>query len=126
MTADIAALFIASGRVLIGAAFTFAGLRNFANFATLSKVMAGTGVPAPRLVLLLGLMLLTISGLGIMAGFMLVWSGLGLALFLLAATLLFHRFWQLTGSARVEHFNAFISNVALVGGALVMAGLGTV
>lgn len=125
MPADIAALLVASGRVLFGAAFAFAGLRNLANFGILSKVMAGTGVPAPRLVLALGLVLLTASGLGIMAGFMLAWAGFGLALFLVTATLLFHRFWQFSGAERVEHLNAFISNTALMGGALAMAGLGS-
>jgi putative oxidoreductase len=112
-----------AGRVLIGAAFLFAGLRNFKNFALLEGAVKGVGMPMPRVVLFLGLLTLTISAILILTGYFLFWGGLGLALFLLIATVVFHPFWRFEGKDKVEHVNAWISNTALFGGALLLAGL---
>lgn len=112
-----------AGRILIGAAFLFAGLRNFKNFALLEGAMKSIGMPMPRVVLFLGLLTLTISAILILTGNFLFWGGLGLGLFVVLATVLFHPFWKFTGAERALHVNAWISNTALFGCALLLAGL---
>lgn len=124
MPVDIGTFLIVLGRLVFGGIFVVDGLLNFRNFAVLEAIMSKTGLPAPRLVLIAGLLLMTGSGALVMSGYALSLGGLGLALFILVATALFHRFWDFGGQERKDHFNAFLSNCALFGGALVLAGLG--
>lgn len=113
------------GRVLVGGAFLIAALRNFMNFSTLQRLVEGAGLPFPAVTLFAGLVTLAASSLCILTGYFLAWGGLGLGLFIIIATVVFHGFWRYEGRERAEHLNAFLSNTALLGGALLLISLGT-
>ena len=123
MNADFSAEIVFAGRLLLGGAFVFAGLRNIQNAALLTQLMTTRGVPQPRAMLWLGIALQIAAGALLIAG---MWTGLaaaGLILFLLVATPMFHNFWDHQGAERAAKINGVVGNVALMGGFLVvMAG----
>jgi putative oxidoreductase len=123
MSADLSAEIVFTGRLLLGGAFVFAGIRNIFNASLLTQLMSTRGVPWAQEVLWLGIVLQIATGALLIAG---IWTGFaaaGLILFLLAATPMFHDFWNHQGPERAAKINGVVGNAALVGGFLVvMAG----
>ncbi|MFD2058540.1 DoxX family protein [Mesorhizobium calcicola] len=108
------------GRLLLGAAFIFAGLRNIQNATFLTQLIAARGVPQARLALSAGIVLQIIAGALVIAG---VWTAIACAvllLFLVVATPMFHNFWDHRGPERASRINGFVGNVALGGGFLTL------
>ncbi|MEO5757407.1 MAG: DoxX family membrane protein, partial [Mesorhizobium sp.] len=62
MPADFPSILLFVGRLLLGGAFVFAGLRNIQNAAFLTGLMAARGVPQARLALWAGIVLQVIAG----------------------------------------------------------------
>lgn len=120
MTADFSAEIVFVGRLLLGGAFVFAGIRNVLNTPLVTQLMSVRGVPEAQAVLWLGIALQIAAGALLIAG---VWTGLaaaGLILFLLVATPMFHNFWDHQGPERAVKINGVVGNVALIGGFLVV------
>ena len=120
MPADLPSTVLFLGRLLLGGAFVFAGLRNIQNAAFLTGLMAARGVPQARLALWAGIALQTVAGLVMMAG---LWTAIAcavLVLFLIVATPMFHNFWDHQGPDRASRINGFVGNVALGGGFLTL------
>jgi putative oxidoreductase len=111
------------GRLLLGGAFVFAGLRNIQNAALLTQLMVTRGLPQARLLLWLGIVLQMVAGALVIAGIRTDLAAACLVLFLLVATPMFHNFWDHQGQDRAARINGFVGNVALTGGFLaLMAG----
>ena len=120
MPADLPSTLLFLGRLLLGGAFVVAGLRNVQNEIFLTGLMAERGVPQAKLALWAGIVLQTIAGALVMAG---VWTAIAsavLVLFLIAATPMFHNFWDHQGPDRASRINGFVGNVALAGGFLTL------
>lgn len=113
-----------AGRLLLGGAFVFAGLRNLGNIPYLTGVIAGRGMPLPRVALIAGIALQCIAGALLIAGLWTRFAALGLILFLLVATVLFHNFWDHQGQERVARINGIVSNAALAGSFLLVLASG--
>lgn len=107
-------------RVLMGAPFLVAGIRNFRNLDRLVGLMAGRKVPQARVVTIAGVAVQTVCGLLIVLGILTPWAALGEAIFLAAATLIVHPYWAFPKEERFPHINACIVNTALVGGFLML------
>lgn len=122
MPIDSSTLFFL-GRLLLGGAFVFAGLRNIANRATLAGLMSARGVPQARLALYLGIAWQVVSGMLLIVGPWTAIAGVALILFLIVATPMFNNFWDHQGIDRANRINGFVANIALAGGFLLaMAG----
>lgn len=122
MPADLPLTLLFLGRLLLGGAFVFAGLRNIQNAAFLTGLMAARGVPQARLALWAGIVLQIVAGVLVMAG---LWTAIAcavLVLFLIVATPMFHNFWDHQGLDRASRINGFVGNVALGGGFLTLIG----
>jgi putative oxidoreductase len=48
-------------------------------------------------------------------------AALGLVLFLIPATIIFHNFWDHQGFERVQHMHVVMTNIIVAGGLLVLA-----
>ena len=107
-------------RLLLGGAFVFAGLRNIQNRAFLSQLMAARGVPRAKLALWVGIVVQIVAGTLVAAGAGTAIAGAALVLFLVAATPMFHNFWDHQGPERAARINGFVGNVALTGGFLAL------
>lgn len=109
------------GRLLLGGAFIFAGLRNIQNRGFVAQLMSTRGVPQAPTVLWLGIVVQGIAGALLIAGICTAASAALLLLFLIVATPMFHNFWDYQpGPDRVAKINGFVGNVALAGAILTL------
>lgn len=120
----------ALGRLLLGALFVVSGVRKILAWPGPLASMQSVGLPAMEIAgyPLVQILLVATIVIEIVGGLMLV-TGLGakpaavvLALFTLAAGVLFHNFWTLTDAMQYSNqLNHFLKNVAIIGGLLVVA-----
>lgn len=103
------------GRLLLGGAFVFAGLRNLGSMPFLTDALRARGVPLASLVLMTGIAIQCVAGLLLILGLYSAFAALALIAFLIVATLIFHNFWDYQGEERVAHLNGVITNTALAG-----------
>ncbi|MEO0359845.1 MAG: DoxX family protein [Pseudomonadota bacterium] len=102
------------GRFGLASLFLLAGLNKLLDPASTVAMMEGAGLPfADRLVW-------AVVAVEIGCGALLVWGGrlgaaaaVALALFTIAATLVFHRFWELDGEMAALRLSLFFKNAAI-------------
>lgn len=117
-------ILVVIGRILIGAAFAFSGVRMFSSLQPLTGVLAAKGIPYPAFVVAAGATFEVLFGGLAIIGIWFQAVALLLAAFIVAATVMMHDFWNLPpGPARVADENAVITNVILVGALIAIAGL---
>ncbi len=121
MPVETASVIVFIGRFLLGGAFVFAGIRNMANMPMLTQIIAARGLPAPRPLLAAGIVLQIVAGGLLVAGLWPALAAIGLMAFLVAATLIFHNFWDHEGADRANRINGLVSNAALFGSFLMLA-----
>jgi putative oxidoreductase len=117
----LSAALVVFGRVLIGGLFVLGGAIHFFKLDPLTQMMAARGVPFPRLALIAGSAFQAMAGAALMAGLFVPTAAVGLIAFTIAASIMFLNFWDMEGTAREGAFNAFMTNVALIGGLLIAA-----
>ena len=111
-------------RVLFSLIFITSGIKHFKNVDGMTAYTKSRGVPAPRIAVLGGGVLLLVGGIMLLTGF---WVDLGAVLifaFLLPTALLMHPYWRETdGIAKMNEEIAFLKDLALAGGALAIFAL---
>jgi putative oxidoreductase len=120
MPTDFTLTLIFLARLLIGGAFIFAGLRNMTNVPVLTGLMAARDVPQAKAVLFAGIILQVACGALLIAGLWTAVAATGLIAFVVAGTWMFHNFWDHQGLERGNRINGVVSNVALIGGFLLI------
>ncbi len=114
------------GRLLIAALFIPAGLTKIAGFENTAAYMAAQGLPLVSLLLVATILIEAGCGLLILIGWRAREAALLLFLFLIPVTLIFHGFWSIEDlTARAQEQRAFMKNLAIMGGVLMIAGLGS-
>jgi putative oxidoreductase len=78
------------------------------------------GLPFASLLLAATIALEVGGGLALVTGFQARWASLGLALFLVPVTLIFHAFWGAGAAEFQNQMNHFLKNVAILGAMLVI------
>jgi putative oxidoreductase len=121
MDSDFSSGLVLIGRILLGGAFVFAGIRNITNASVVSGMMVARGVPIAMPGLYAGIALQIVAGLLFAAGLWVSYAAAALIVFLIAATPMFHDFWNYRGPERAAKFNGWISNAAITGGLLIAA-----
>ena len=114
------------GRVLLALLFVPAGFGKIAGFAGTAGYIASKGLPLPELAVAAAIGVELGLGLLLLAGFQTRWAALGLALFTLVVTFIFHNFWAvpLDQVMQQKQKQAFFKNIAVVGGLLTVAAWG--
>ena len=111
------------GRILFAALFLLAAPRHFTREAAAHA--AELGVPFARLAVALSGVLAIAGGLGVLLGYQTRLAAWALVAFLVPVTLMMHAFWTVRDPATVHVQQAmFMKNVALLGGALLIAHSG--
>jgi putative oxidoreductase len=119
---DAAALIEMAGRIMIAFLFLFQGASAAAfRFGFHVERLRARRVPAPKFALVCGFAMMFIGGLMVLLDvFAAIGAGLLIA-FTILATLLYQNFWSIEDPARRrEKRSAFIYNVAIVGGLLLV------
>jgi putative oxidoreductase len=113
----------ALGALLVGGVFVFAGIEHFLKFATMRDYLAAQNFPAPALMLAAGSAVEVIAGFLLAVGMARPFAAGALILFTLATNLMLLRFWASEEPERQVLRNAFLINIAVVGGLLLAGSL---
>ncbi len=112
------------GRILFAALFLVSAMGHFGQTAGMTVYASSKGVPAARLAVLAGGVLLALGGLSVLLG---IWPDLGallLVVFLVPTALLIHPFWKETeGQSRQMEQVQFFKDTALAGASLMLFAL---
>lgn len=112
------------GRFLFGGILAFMGLNHFLSLDDMAGYAAHKGLPAPKLGVVVSGIVLIVGGIGIVFELFPTIGALAIAGFLLLAAVIFHDFWIVPADQQQSEMTDFLKNVALTGGALVIAVLG--
>ena len=118
---DVAALV---GRVLLAWIFIKSGFGKIAGFEGTVGYIASKGLPLPQIGAILAIVVELGGGLLLAIGYKARWSALAIAVFTLAAGILFHNFWAVEAAQRQMQEINFWKNVAITGGALAFFAFG--
>jgi putative oxidoreductase len=111
------------GRVLFSAIFVASGISHFTS--PVIAYAAGAGVPVPGLLVPASGVLALLGGLSVALGYRANVGAWLLVVFLVPITLTMHAFWAVDDPFMAQIQQAmFMKNLALLGGALLVAGLG--
>lgn len=109
------------GHILIGAVFVRGGIMHFLSFAETAQGVAARGVPLPRCVLAIGSVFQIIFGALLIVGMAVTISACALLVFTVIASWMLLNFWDKKGAEREAAKTNMESNVAIVGGLLLVA-----
>jgi putative oxidoreductase len=119
---DVAALV---GRILLAAIFITSGFGKITGFEGTVGYIASKGLPLPQVGAIVAILVELGGGILLAVGFKARWAALALAIFTLAAGILFHNYWAVTDAA--QHMNQqinFWKNVSMAGGLLLAYSFG--
>jgi putative oxidoreductase len=122
MTAQGLPLLVA--RILLALMFLLAGLEKLSSPAGTAGWIAGVGLPMPMVLTIASGLLEVVAGTLLVIGWQARWAALALAIFTVAANLLFHNYWGMTGEPRMINELMFLKNTAVVGGLLCVFAFG--
>lgn len=111
----------ALGALLIGGVFVFAGIEHFVKFGAMRDYLAARKFPAPALMLAVGSAVEVVAGFLLAVGIARSVAAGALIVFTLAANLMLLLFWARAEPERQVLRNAFLINIAVIGG-LLLAG----
>lgn len=114
----------AIARVLLAAMFVLSGFDKLTHLDGTAAFIAAGGLPLPQLLAPLVGAFELLGGLAVAIGWHARWAALALALFTIAASLLFHRFWAVAADQAFVQQLLFMKNLSVAGGLLLVFALG--
>ena len=102
-------------RLLLSGIFVASGLAKFFTLDETVGYMATQGIGS-RTLAIIAASAEVAGGLSLAFGFLTRIGAIGLLLFLIPTTLIFHDFWTVPGDARVMQLQLFLKNLAIMGG----------
>lgn len=112
------------GRILIALLFVPAGFAKLTGFAGTVGYIASVGAPLPQLGAAIAVLVELGVGLMLLVGFKTRFAAIVLALFTLAASVMFHNYWSMPADKAFVNQLMFFKNVAIAGGLFAIAALG--
>jgi putative oxidoreductase len=112
------------GRILIAYFFIPSGFGKLMNFAGTVGYISSNGVPLPEVCAALAIAVELGLGLLLLVGWQARWVALGMALFVLVITPIFHHYWSVPAAQMAAQKLNFTKNAAILGGLLAFAAFG--
>jgi len=112
------------GRVLLALLFLPAGFSKIGGFDKTVGYISSKGVPLPEASAAIAIAVELGLGLLLLVGFKARWAALGIAIFTVVITFIFHAFWSVPPDQVMQQQQAFFKNIAVVGGLLLVAAWG--
>jgi putative oxidoreductase len=110
------------GRVLLALMFLVAGIGKIgAGFAGTVGYISSVGLPLAQLAAVGAIIVEIVGSLALIVGWKTRWAALALAVFTVAAALLFHNYWAMPANQQVMQQIFFMKNLAVAGGLLMLA-----
>jgi len=113
-----------AGRVMMAALFIPSGFSKLAGFQGTVGYIASKGLPLPQLGAVAAIVVELLVAAALLLGWRTRWAALILALFTLAAAVLFHDYWAVPPEQKMMQAINFWKNVAIAGGLLFVAAHG--
>ena len=114
-----------AGRILLVLMFLTSGFGKLTGFEGTVGYIASKHLPLPQVAAAVAVLCELGGGLLLAIGFKARWAGLVLAIFTLAAGLLFHDYWNLSDAAQIAANKInFWKNVSITGGMLMVFAFG--
>jgi putative oxidoreductase len=113
------------GRLLLSSIFLISGFGKLTQPEGDGGQMRAKGMPAVGLLLSMAMIVELFGGLSILVGFHARLGALVLFLYLIPVTFIFHRYWAYRDKERIAQMENFLKNLAIMGGLLLMAALGS-
>jgi putative oxidoreductase len=116
-----------TGRVLLCVIFLMAAVGNkIPHFGDVAQLMASKGIPAPKLMLVGGIVFLLAGSLSVITGYRARVGASLLLLFLVLATYYFHNFWAIAeAKAQQEQMIQFMKNLSMMGAMVFLIAIGS-
>ena len=111
-------------RVLLSLPFVYSGIDKCWRWEAAQREVAASGLPWPTLLHLVTVVAQLSGGLSLLLGIEARLGALLLSLFLVPVTVLYHPFWKRSGADFVAEADHFLSNLAIIGGFLVIVAVG--
>ena len=112
------------GRIFMCLIFLMSGFNKISNWDGTAAYMASKGMPAVPFFLVMAILVELVCALFVIAGFKTRAASLGLIIFLIPTTLIFHNFWALEGAMQQKEMFSFMKNISIIGGLLLLVGFG--
>ena len=112
------------GRILLASIFITSGFGKITGFEGTVGYIASKGLPLPQVGAIIAILVELGGGLMLAIGFKARWAALAIAIFTLAAGILFHNYWAVEAAQKMGQEINFWKNVAITGGALAFFAFG--
>ncbi|BEP55415.1 MULTISPECIES: DoxX family protein [Variovorax] len=112
------------GRVLLAALFVPAGFGKLMGFAGTVGYISSVGAPLPQVAAVIAIVVELGLGLLLLVGFKTRVSAIVLAIFTVAAAVMFHNYWGMPADKAFVNQLMFFKNIAIAGGLLAFAAFG--
>jgi putative oxidoreductase len=111
---------ILAARLLLTTLFLIFGWRKLRDYSGTVNQIVQFGAPMPRLAALVSIFMELPVAFAVAIGAFARPAALLLVLYTLGTALMGHRYWTITGAARVDSMDGFFKNLAIMGGFLLL------
>jgi putative oxidoreductase len=112
------------GRILLALIFITSGFSKITGFDGTVGYIASKGLPLPQIGAIVAIVVELGGGLMLAIGFKARWAALALAIFTLAAAILFHDYWAVEAAQKMAQQVNFWKNISITGGMLLAFAFG--
>jgi len=112
------------GRILLAAIFIKSGFGKITGFEGTVGYIASKGLPLPQIGAIVAILVELGGGILLAVGFKARWAALAIAIFTLAAGIIFHNYWAVDAAQRMGQEINFWKNVSMTGGLLLAFAFG--
>jgi putative oxidoreductase len=111
-------------RLLLSSPFLYSGVDKCRRWSAAQREVAASGLPWPTLLHLVTVAVQLGGGFSLLLGIEARLGALLLCLFLIPVTVMYHPFWRRSGADFVVETDHFLSNLAIMGGLLLIVAIG--
>lgn len=109
------------GRILLAWVFVGSAYGALSNFSGSVGYFRSLNLPAPELVTIVNIALEALISVGLILGVGTRYCAVLTFLFVLAATIVAHRYWEYpAGAQQMGQYNNFLKNISIMGGAMLI------
>jgi len=112
------------GRILLALIFITSGFTKITGFDGTVGYIASKGLPLPQVGAIIAILCELGGGILLAIGYKARWAALALAIFTLAAAILFHNYWAVEAAQKMGQQINFWKNISITGGMLLAFAFG--
>ena len=112
-------------RILLALIFITSGFGKITGFENTVGYIASKHLPLPEIGAIIAIACELGGGILLLVGFKARWAGLVLAIFTLAAGIIFHNYWAVDAAQRMGQEINFWKNISMTGGLLMVYAFGS-